>query len=186
MYNEDLLSGPLRPIIDPATGVRHVRLPVGNPSGRIPFITLRDLGLFAGKCFSDRERWSGQTLNAVSHFSTGPEIADALSRAAGVKADYETVTFDQWSEENLGPLANYPLASTDPRGITWKENFALFWPGLENSILYERTPRDLEALKKILPGLESMEDWMKRVGFDGTGRGVLKGMIDAGVGPPAQ
>ena len=185
MYNEDLLGGPLRPIIDQSTGVRHIRLPAGNPSGQIPFVTLRDLGLFAEKCFSDRERWSGQTLNVVSHFATGPEIAEALSRAAGVKAVYENVPFETWSQENLGDFANAPLASTDPKGITWKGNFAMWWPGFQNSILYEKNTRNLEALEKILPEIESMEGWMKRVGFDGTGRGVLKGMIDAGVGPPA-
>ncbi len=42
---------------------------------------------------------------------------------------------------------------------------------------------DLGVLRKIHPELQSLEEWMREVGYDGTGKPLLKGFIDNGIGP---
>jgi hypothetical protein len=182
VYNEDILGGPLAPQIA-SDGTVHFRLPLGKPSGSIPFATLRDTGIFAAKVFGSRERWSGQTFNTASHFSTGPEIAEAFTKASGIKAVYENVSIQEWEEVNLGGRADKPVASTDPDGITISENFRMWWSGFQDSILLEKGTRDFEFLKEVHPDLETMEGWMRRVKYDGKSRAVLKGWVDAGIGP---
>lgn len=103
-----------------------------------------------------------------------------------MEAVYEDISVQRWGDEVLGKLlADAPVASMDPEGTTVLENFAMWWPGFQNSVLLEKGTRDMSLLKQVHPGLESLEGWMRRVGFDGRGRGVLKGWTDAGVGPPA-
>ena len=177
VYDEDLMGGPLNPKIqDDGTAV--FALPLGDPSGHIPLGTLRDHGIFALKVFQDRERWSGKTLNIASHFATGPEIAEAFSKATGKKAKYENVSVEEWEKTNLGEWADKPVASADPSGISNRENFRMWWPGFQDSVLYKLGTRDFGLLKEVHPELESLEGWMKRVGYDGTARPVLKGFIE--------
>lgn len=147
----------------------------------MPLLTLQDMGIFALKIFQDRERWSGKTLNLASHFATGPELAATLAKVAGVKAIYRNVSIEEWAASLT--FADAPVASTDPEGITVRENFAMWWPGFQDSILLPT--RDMKLLKEIHPGLETLQGWMERSGYDGTGKGVLKGWIDAGIGPKA-
>ena len=144
-------------------------------------MTLQDMGVFALKVFQDRERWSGKTLNLASHFATGDELADALANVAGVKAVYRNISIEEWTASL--PFANAPVATTDPEGITVGENFSMWWPGFQDSILLPT--RDMKLLRELNPELEALEGWMKRVGYDGTPKGVLKGWIDAGIGPKA-
>lgn len=160
-------------------GTRTFAFPLGD--GHIPMMTLRDMGVFTLKVFQDRERWSGKTLNLASHFATGPELAKALTKAAGVKAVYKNISYEEWTATL--EFADAPVATTDPEGITVGQNFAMWWPGFQDSILLPT--RDMKLLKEIHPELETLEGWMKRVGHDGTRKGVLKGWIDAGIGPKA-
>lgn len=176
-YNEDLFGGPFVAHIDPEDGTRTFALPLGD--GHIPFETLQDNGIFARKIFQDRERWSGKTLNAASHFVMGKELAETLARVANVKAVYKNVSIKEWADAL--PFADAPVASMYPDGITVRENFTMWWPGFQDSIL--KPTRDMALLREINPELESLEGWMRRVGYDGTGKGVLKGWIDAGIGP---
>ena len=175
---EDLFGGPLIAHIE-EEGTRTFAFPLKE--GHLPLMSLQDMGVFALRVFQDRERWSGQTLNLVSEFATGADLAKALTKTAGVKAVYKNISIEEWTK-SLG-FADAPVATTDPEGITVGENFAMWWPGFQESILLHT--RDLKLLKEIHPEMETLEGWMKRVGYDGTGKGVLKGWIDAGIGPRA-
>jgi hypothetical protein len=135
-------------------------------------MTLPDVGAFALAIFSDRIRWSGQTLNVVSQFVTGQEIADTVQRVAGVKAIYKPVTIKEWLADLS--YADKPVASMDPEGITVGENFSLWWPGFEDSILLKYGMRDMELLKSVHPGLQSLEDWIRSTGYDGTAKPLFK------------
>lgn len=178
MYDEDLLGGPLIAQIS-EDGTRTFALPLGE--GHLPLMSLQDMGVFAVKVFQDRRRWSGQTLNLASHFATGAELAATLSKVSGVKAVYRNVSIEEWTASL--DFSNAPVATMDPEGITVGENFTMWWPGFQDSILLPT--RDMKMLKEINPDLETLEGWMRRVGYDGTGKGVLKGWLDAGVGPKA-
>ncbi|QYT02280.1 NAD-P-binding protein [Trichoderma simmonsii] len=175
-YNEDLIGGPYVPHIA-ADGTRVFRFPLGD--GYIPFMTLQDCGAFALHMFQNREEWSGKTLLATSHFSTGKEIAETLSRVAGVKARYENITIQEWVDTL--PYADAPVSSMYPDGITVGQNFSMWWPGFANSILKNEGTRDLAEMKRINPNLQSLEDWIRESKWDGTARQVLKGFKDGGI-----
>ncbi|KAH8652130.1 hypothetical protein BX600DRAFT_489432 [Xylariales sp. PMI_506] len=176
VYDEDLMGGPCVPHIA-ADGTRVFKLPLGD--GHLPLMTLKDCGTFALKIFQDREAWSGKTLNAVSHFATGQEIADTLARVAGVKARYEPVTIESWVRDL--PYSEAPMSSMDPSGISAGQNFSMWWPGFQDSVLLRLGTRDMEELRRIHPGLQSLEDWMTETGWDGSAEPVLKGFVDAGI-----
>lgn len=147
--------------------------------GNLPLLTLPDLDAFALKIFGDRGYWSSNTLNTVSHFATGQETTDTLQRVAGVKAGYQRLTIKEWLAEL--PYADAPVATMDPEGITVGQNFSMWWPGFQESMLLQT--RDIQALKKLYPGMQSLELWMKNVGYDGSPKPVLKGFIDNSIGP---
>jgi hypothetical protein len=128
--------------------------------------------------FQDREKWSGKTLNSLSHFATGHEVAETLERVAGVKVVYKPITFDEWIAGI--PFANAPQASTDPDGPTFADSFRM-WTGLADSVLLPH--RDLPALKKIHPGLQSLEQWVIEACYDGSPKAFIKGFMDKKVGP---
>ncbi|KAL7946120.1 NAD(P)-binding protein [Trichoderma barbatum] len=175
-YNEDLMGGPYVPRIT-ADGTRIFRFPLGD--GYIPFMTLQDCGAFALHMFQNREEWSGKTLLATSHFSNGKDIAETLSRVAGVKARYEPITVKEWVDNF--PFANAPVSSNYPEGITLGENFSMWWPGFQNSILKNEGTRDLAEMKRINPNLQSLEDWMRDTKWDGTAQQVFKKFKDVGI-----
>lgn len=162
-----------------ADGTRVFSFPLGD--GHLPLMTLPDMGVFTEKIFSDREAWSGKTLNVVSEFVTGQQIADTLTKVAGVKAIYQNVSMEEWLKAL--PYTDVPVASTDPEGITIGENFAMWWPGFQDSLLLKLGTRDIPALKKVHPGLTSLEQWMVTEKYDGTAKPVLKGFIDGNIGP---
>lgn len=173
-YNEDLMGGPCVPRID-ADGTRIFKMPLGT--GRMPWITLSDLGVFALKIFQDPEYWSGRTLGGVSHFITGTEMAETLSRVAGVDARYEAVTYDEWVAEL--PFRDLPVAQDDPDGIKHGENFRMWWPCWEDGTLDNH--RDMAELKNLHPGLQSFEGWVRETDWNGTARPFMKLLMDAGV-----
>ena len=170
------IGGLFAPKIEP-DGTRVYAMPLGK--GHLPLMTLDDGAAFALLFFQDREKWSGQTLNVGSHFATGQEIAESVTRVAGVKAVYKPVTFDQWIADI--PFAAGPVATTDPEGPTVADNFRMWWPGLEDSILLPT--RDMPALKRLYPGLHTLEEWMKETRYDGSPKPFLKGFMDNKVGP---
>jgi hypothetical protein len=152
-------------------------MPLGN--GHLPLMILDDLAAFALLMFEDRAKWSGKTLNVASQFATGEEIAEATSRISGVKAVYNSITFDEWNAN--WPLAELPVSATDPQGPTWGQSFKMWWNAYRDDILLNS--RDFEKLKAIYPGLTSLEDWIRKSGYDGIGKPLIKRYIDAKTGP---
>ncbi|KAH7308304.1 hypothetical protein BKA65DRAFT_469731 [Rhexocercosporidium sp. MPI-PUGE-AT-0058] len=173
----DMLSGGLFAPRISADGIRTFAYRLGN--GHLPLMTLRDVGAFALAIFSSPAQYSGRTLNVASHFATGADIAETFTRVMGLKGVYEDISFEEWIAGI--EYAGGPVASTDPEGITVGENFEMWWPGFRDSVLLPT--RDLEALRVIHPGLQSLEEWMREVRYDGTGKPLLKGFIDNGIGP---
>lgn len=173
VYNEDLIAGLMNPRFS-EDGEAIFALPLGDPSGAIPFGTLKDHGIFARKVFEDRVKWSGKTFNIASHFATGPEIAETFAKVNGKRASYKHVSIDEWASANVAEKADKPVASTDPEGITFKENMAMWWPGFQESILLKLGTRDMHLLKEVHPEMESLEEWMRRVEYDGKERNIFK------------
>jgi hypothetical protein len=154
-------------------GTRIFAFPVKH-TARIPFITIRDIGAFALKLFLDPAAWSGKTLYPGSHYATGPEVAETLTKVTGLPAQFLSLETEQWKQA-LGSRGTAPLVVGDGQGITMGENFAMTWAAWGEDVFVQR---DFDALRKIHPGLESLEGWMKRTGYDGTEKPFLKLLID--------
>ncbi|KAH8797948.1 hypothetical protein F5884DRAFT_145570 [Xylogone sp. PMI_703] len=170
-YTDMFQGGLIQPTIS-AGGTRIFAYPLSE-TARLPLITLEDLGAFAKLIFIDPKRWSGKTFSAGSHYVTGPEIAQTFTRVTGLAAKYETITHEEWAIR-WGTSAKLPYSTSDPKGPTMAENFAMLWPVFEDGLF----KRDIEALRQLHPGLESLEDWMRRTNYDGNIKPVLKKGID--------
>lgn len=173
------MGGPCVPVMEGDTVV--FKLPLAN--GHLPLMTLRDCAAFAVQIFNDRDFWSGKTLPAASHFATGPEIAETLSRVSGVTARYEAVSIDEWVASL--PYAKQPMATSDPDGISIGDNFSMWWAGFQDSVLLNEQTRDMDYLKTIHT-VQSLEEWMRETNWRGEYRPVLKGLIDAGINAQQQ
>jgi len=57
----------------------------------------------------------------------------------------------------------------------------MWWRGFQDSILKKH--RDMDELRKIHPGIQSLEEWMVETGYDGTPKPLLKRFIDNKIGP---
>ncbi|KAJ5647835.1 hypothetical protein N7490_004207 [Penicillium lividum] len=167
-YMEMLYGGSFIPHIQP-DGTRLFSLPLGK--GSLPLISLPDLGIFARIIFEHRERWSGRSLGVTSQFVTGDEIAQTLTKVAGVPAKYVACTGEEWVSRI--PWASKPVATTDPNGPTNKDNWLMWWRAYEDDLLISE--RNMEELKKIHPGLKTLEIWMKETNYNGETRPLLKG-----------
>ncbi|KAG0287712.1 hypothetical protein BGZ98_004529, partial [Dissophora globulifera] len=175
-YNEDMMGGPWVPHkTDDGTIV--FRLPLKE--GYLPLMTLQDCGAFALHQFDHPEQWSGKTLNATSHFATGKDLAETLTKVAGVKARYENITVEQWISELA--YKDAPVHAMYPDSITVGQNFSMWWPGFQNSILMKHTDRNLDEMRKINPKLQTLESWMRDNNWKGEHREILKGFVDAGI-----
>lgn len=176
VYNEDLMGGPCVPH-RAKDGSIVFKLPLAD--GCIPFMTLKDCGAFALHIFQNPEVWSGKTLTAASHFASGNELAETLSRVAGIKARYEPVSIEEWVDTL--PFGSAPMSTMYPDGITMGENFSMWWRGFQDSILLNAGSRDFAELRRIHPNIQSLEDWIRDTKWDGQPRSVLKGLMDAGI-----
>ncbi|KAF2164715.1 hypothetical protein M409DRAFT_56524 [Zasmidium cellare ATCC 36951] len=171
-YTDMLQSGMFQPQIT-ADGTRVFPFPI-KPTARIPFITIRDIGAYALAIFLDPVGWSGKTLYPGSHYATGPEIAETLTRVTGLPAKFLSMDTEEWKKA-MGARGTAPLVVGDDEGITLGENFAMTWAAWGEDVFVER---DFEALRKLHPELESLEGWMRRTGYDGTEKPFLRLLID--------
>ena len=61
--------------------------------------------------------------------------------------------------------------------MTWKQNFSAWWRYWAGGI---SATRDFELLHTIYPTpIKSLEEWMRRVNYQGVGQNALKGHEDA-------
>jgi len=172
-YMEMLYGGTFIPRIL-SNGTRIFSFPLG--SGRLPLVSLLDIGFFTTLLFENREAWSGKTLKAMSTFVTGQEIADTLTKVTGYDSKYEAVTIEEWLEQN--PQLAGPLAVDDPTGPTMGQNLKMWWKGYEDGVVESEV--DLGKLRELNPGLRTVESWMRETGYDGRPKELLKKWIEAG------
>jgi hypothetical protein len=58
--------------------------------------------------------------------------------------------------------------------MTFRENFTGFFNGWRDDLI----TRDIAALRRIHPGLHTLESWMREVNYDGMHKSVLKNLED--------
>lgn len=58
--------------------------------------------------------------------------------------------------------------------MTFRDNFTGFFNAWHDDLI----TRDMDGLKKIHPGLHTLETWMKEVNYDGVPKALLKNLED--------
>ncbi|WP_020575015.1 NmrA/HSCARG family protein [Actinopolymorpha alba] len=144
----DLPATILRPVsfmenyVHPLFGLRDGQLMTAlRPGVRQELIAVDDIGAFAAFAFADPDRYRGRAIDIAGDELTGPQIADAISRATGRSVPYVQIPIDvlrQTSEE----------AARGYEALNAKEES---WV-------------DVPALREEYPSLMDFETWLERTG----------------------
>jgi hypothetical protein len=157
------------------------KLPLGL-DGAMPFIDLEDIGKYAVWLFTHRSEATGLDLEVGTCHASGADIAAAFTAATGWECVYEAADLEEFLDEFFKnfPRGKNTLIGPDADGMTWGENFRGWWTVYQacggNKGLIQR---DYEMLDRILPGrLRSVEEWMRKTGYKGEKKMVLKDSAD--------
>lgn len=110
------------------------------------------------------------------------DIAETFTRVTGKKAIHKRLPLEEYlelAEPYPNAPANWaagPNAVRDKSVMTWRENFTAWWRYWSEG---KGATRDMALLDKIYPGrIKSLEEWMRKVNYDGKQKAVLKGIED--------
>ena len=132
--------------------------------GRLPLMSLKDIGFFARYTFDNRAAVSGQDLEVASDIVTLDEVVETFKKVTGKKAVAVHLTIDEWF--GLWKNPDHPAASEAKIGdgsTTWRKSLGGFWNIYRDNIL----TRDLEWIRKINPNADTIEGWMRDGDFSG-------------------
>jgi uncharacterized protein YbjT (DUF2867 family) len=119
-----------------------------------PMVALDDIGWFAAHLFANPEHFVGRTLPIMSQSLTFEEVAETFSRVTGIPAEHQDIPAEvQWP-------AAMPISHD-----LWNMHRYVQELGWQ---------RDYDALRRIHPGLQSFETWLRRTGWQGEAREVQK------------
>lgn len=108
-----------------------------RPEVPVQVIATSDIGAFAADAFEDPGAWLGRQVEIASAELTGPQIAEAFGRVAGVPARYEQRSFE-------------PLRAA-------RADLAAMFDWLDT----EGYSADLAELRRIRPALVGLETWLR-------------------------
>ncbi|KAH8822099.1 hypothetical protein F5884DRAFT_868457 [Xylogone sp. PMI_703] len=176
----EMLSELLRPRQE-ADGTFVFEAPLGD--GAVPFVHLDDLGPYVHWIFSNIDQSAGLNLKVAVEHVPYTYLAEVFTKVTGKPAKYSNVDFNEWfSTGPMAPIAERKLGvevtgNKDQSLLTYRQNFSAWWA------LYQRSGgnkgllrRDYEFLDKIFPQrVRSLEQWMRKTGYTGEPRPVLKG-----------
>lgn len=150
------------PLIRRDDGTYVFAAPLGD--GHVPLVSLRDIGFFARYSYDRRAAVSGRDLAIASELATLDDIVGAFRRATG----HAAVVVRQSVEEWFGNLTNVdrPVASERAYGdgsTTFRQNFTAFWYLFRDDIV----KRDMEWIRRVNPGRDTLESWMRENEFAG-------------------
>ena len=169
--SRQLMFGPLRRRPD---GTYVFATPIGQ--GEVPMIALSDLGYFARYTFDNRTLMSGKDLKVASDLVTWDYLVATFQSVTGQKAVVQHQSLEDWFSNFDG--VDKPIANERPEGdgsTTWRGNFTGWWALWRDGII----TRDMEFLRRIHPGLTTLESWMRKNDYRGQlRRTVLKNSED--------
>jgi uncharacterized protein YbjT (DUF2867 family) len=113
-----------------------------RPQIRLPLVAIRDIGALAAIAFELPERYAGEHVHLAGDCLTGPQVADAFTRACGLPARFRQLPIGQ-------------LRAFDPevaKMFDWMDSGRASEP-------------DLAALRAEHPGMFTLEDWLRATGW---------------------
>lgn len=128
--------------------------------GSIPLIALDDIGWWARYIFDNAPSTMGKNFEIASEPSNFPHIVETFRRVTGLPAEYEALSMDDYF--SLWNGNEIPLASDDPEGISWEDNFRAWWAIWRDHLI----KRDMEWLRGIHPPT-TLEAWMRDNDYTG-------------------
>ncbi|KAH9940417.1 nmrA-family protein [Epithele typhae] len=140
-------------------------------TGHVPMIALSDLGVFARHIFDHRDATSAQELKVASDWVAWPELVATFTRVTGRKAEFVPLSVDAWCD--LAVDADIPLALDHSKGdgsTTWRQNTHRWFALYQDELIQ----RDFAMLRKIHPGLLTVEQWMRNNNYTGEAQAVTK------------
>jgi hypothetical protein len=167
-----------KPIEDNGFGFH---LPLG--SGAIPMISLEDLARYVHWAYQTPGRSNGLRLSIATAHITGQDMADSFTAVTGQSARYVDIPIKLWLEKAFGDLpkgvdtkVGYRTAHDSALVQTYAENFTnwfnVYKASAGNTGLLRK---DYALLDEILPDrIKSLEEWMRKVGYTGEYKSVLK------------
>lgn len=178
----DMLSEGLRPQIS-EDGTATFSLPLGE-EGQMPFVSLADFGRYVDWALSNPDQSRGLDFGIAIEHAGLKELAAAFTAVTGKPATYNDIPIDAWHKVAWARLPHGPetkigyisVRDNNVLNQTYRENFTnwynLYKASAGNKGLIQR---DYAFLDKILPDRHrSIEDWMRRTGYTGEAKSVLK------------
>ncbi|QDK39327.1 NmrA/HSCARG family protein [Bdellovibrio sp. NC01] len=176
-YMEMLFDGVFVPKVQ-EDGTLVYAHPIGK--GHVPMVHLEDIGKYARWIFDHPQKSDGLDLEVATEHVDWKNLVDCVQRVTGKKAVFIDLSLQEFFAKSPMP-ENAPAAwaqTSDAKvttGQTYWENFSGWWSAWHDDIV----TRDYEMLDKILPDrVRSLEEWMRKVKYDGAFRSVLKDLID--------
>ncbi|KAF2123177.1 hypothetical protein BDV96DRAFT_639720 [Lophiotrema nucula] len=151
--------------------------------GAVPFVHLEDVGKGVKWLFDHPEEAAGFNLKMSVEHASGETLVKAFETITGQPARYESISTEDWiATGGPGPkdhrIGSFHPGNTadDPTALTIGENFGNWWHLYQRSAGNKGLLRaDYEWLDKNLPDrVTSVEEWMRKVGYTGERRNVLK------------
>ena len=141
--------------------------------GSIPLVALDDIGWWARYIFDNAPSTAGKNLKIASEPSNFPHIVETFKRVTGLPAEYEALSMDDYFK--LWNGNQIPLASDDPKGISWENNFRAWWAMWRDNIVQ----RDMEWITSVHRPT-TLEQWMRDTQYTGVLRSdpLLKNEAD--------
>ena len=152
-------------------------------SGKIPLIALDDVGAYNLWIFDNPDRSAGLDLEVATDEVSFQQIADTFTRVTGRPAVHRSLPMDKYMDV-AEPYPNAPVNwMAGPKGVrdesimSWRQNFTAWWLYWGEGL---GATRNFALLDEIHPTrIKSLEEWMRKVNYQGTPQNVLKGLEDA-------
>lgn len=176
-YMEMLFDGVFVPKVQ-EDGTLVYAHPIGN--GHVPMVHLEDIGKYARWIFDNPDKANGLDLEVATEHVSWKNLVECVQRVTGKKAVFNNLSLKEFFAKSPMP-ENAPAAwaqTPDAKvttGQTYWENFSGWWSAWQDDIV----TRDYAMLDKILPDrVRSLEEWMRKVKYDGSFRPVLKDLSE--------
>ncbi|TFY82547.1 hypothetical protein EWM64_g1467 [Hericium alpestre] len=139
-----------------------------NPldAGPVALMALDDLAWWVRYTFSNISNSSAQDFTIASDEVNFPDFVEKFQRVIGKPAVHKITTPEGWFDIVADP--DQPVAMLNTRGdgtTTVRQNFTAWWHFWRESA--RLWPVDMQWVRSVHPGSLSVEDWMRKSGWDG-------------------